>query len=106
MAEKAAEVLNIDPANTYQGYSLNDADVIAKIKRAKPDLLFVGLGSPKQEKWASKHLKELNVPLAMCVGGSFDVIAGTCQKSPGIHAKDGDWNGSGGWSRSQKDGNE
>jgi N-acetylglucosaminyldiphosphoundecaprenol N-acetyl-beta-D-mannosaminyltransferase len=89
VAENAAKVLNIDPTNTFQGYSMNDRLIIDKIKAAKPDILFVGLGSPKQEKWASKHLKELNVPLVMCVGGSFDVIAGKVRRAPVLMRKMG-----------------
>lgn len=87
VAEKAAEVLNIDPANTFQGYSMNDRAAIDKIKAAKPNILFAGLGSPKQEKWASKYLKELNVPFVMCVGGSFDVIAGKVRRAPAFMRK-------------------
>lgn len=82
VAEKAAEILGAKIAGTFHGYSMNDRIVIDKIKAAKPDILFIGLGSPKQEKWASKHLKELNVPLVMCVGGSLDVIAGRVRRAP------------------------
>ena len=89
VAEKAAEAMHIDPANTFQGYSMNDRLIIDKIKSAKPDILFVGLGSPKQEKWASKYLNELNVPLVMCVGGSLDVIAGKVKRAPVFMRKRG-----------------
>jgi N-acetylglucosaminyldiphosphoundecaprenol N-acetyl-beta-D-mannosaminyltransferase len=82
VAGKAAENLKADVAGTLQGYSMNDHLVTENIKSSKPDILFVGLGSPKQEKWAAKHLKELNVPLVMCVGGSFDVISGKVKRSP------------------------
>jgi len=81
-AEKAAKALDADVVGTYQGYSMNDRQVIEAIKSSGPDMLFVGLGSPKQEKWASKHLKELGVPLVMCVGGSLDVIAGRVKRAP------------------------
>lgn len=82
VAEKAAENLNGNVVGTFHGYSMNDWLVIDTIRNAKPDILFVGLGSPKQEKWASKHLKELGVPLVMCVGGSLDVIAGRVWRAP------------------------
>ena len=82
VAEEAAKVLDADVAGTYQGYSMNNQQVIEEIKSSGPDMLFVGLGSPKQEKWASKHLKELGVPLVMCVGGSLDVIAGRVKRAP------------------------
>jgi N-acetylglucosaminyldiphosphoundecaprenol N-acetyl-beta-D-mannosaminyltransferase len=82
VAEKAAENLRANIAGTFHGYSMNDRLAVDMIKKANPDILFVGLGSPKQEKWASKHLKELGVPLVMCVGGSLDVIAGRVKRAP------------------------
>jgi len=82
VAEEAAKVLDANVVGTYQGYSMNEHQVIDAIKKEKPDMLFVGLGSPKQEKWASKHLKELGVPLVMCVGGSLDVVAGRVKRAP------------------------
>jgi N-acetylglucosaminyldiphosphoundecaprenol N-acetyl-beta-D-mannosaminyltransferase len=82
VAEDAAKALDAEVVGTYQGYSLNDRQVIDAIKKTEPDMLFVGMGSPKQEKWAAKHLKELGVPLVMCVGGSLDVIAGRVKRAP------------------------
>jgi N-acetylglucosaminyldiphosphoundecaprenol N-acetyl-beta-D-mannosaminyltransferase len=89
VAEEAAKVLDADVAGTYQGYSMNDRQVIEAIKSSGPDMLFVGLGSPKQEKWAADHLKELGVPLVMCVGGSLDVIAGRVKRAPVLLRKTG-----------------
>ncbi|MFH1710256.1 MAG: polysaccharide pyruvyl transferase CsaB [bacterium] len=84
VASDAAKNLNANVVGTFHGYSMNDQLVIDSIKKAKPDILFVGLGSPKQEKWAAKHLKELGVPLVMCVGGSLDVISGHVKRAPFI----------------------
>jgi len=89
IAEKAANVLSANVVGSYQGYSMNDHIVIESIKKSKPDMLFVGLGSPKQEKWTAKHLKELGVPLVMCVGGSLDVIAGRIKRAPVFMRKAG-----------------
>jgi exopolysaccharide biosynthesis WecB/TagA/CpsF family protein len=50
--------------------------IIAEIRENKPDILLVGMGVPKQEKWISKNLDKLDVPVCMGVGGSFDVILG------------------------------
>jgi len=82
VAEEAVKVLDADVVGTYQGYSMNDHGAIESIKKSKPDMLFIGMGSPKQEKWAAKYLKELGVPLVMCVGGSLDVIAGRVKRAP------------------------
>ncbi len=50
-----------------------------------PDILFVALGAPKQEKWIVKNLSKLpSVKLAMGVGGSFDFISGRIRRAPKI----------------------
>ncbi|MDD5382788.1 MAG: WecB/TagA/CpsF family glycosyltransferase [Candidatus Margulisbacteria bacterium] len=64
------------------GYFSADVEVIKKIKATKPDMLFVGLGAGKQEKWLARHLKELNVPASMVIGGSLDVISGRKNRAP------------------------
>ncbi len=56
--------------------------IIAEIKENKPDILLVGMGVPKQEKWIDKNLKSLNIPVCMGVGGSFDVLSGRIPRAP------------------------
>ena len=56
--------------------------IIAEIKAARPDLLLVALGVPKQEKWIAAHLEELHVPVAIGVGGTLDVMAGVMKRAP------------------------
>ncbi|MDQ7792152.1 MAG: glycosyltransferase [Desulforudis sp.] len=71
-------------AGTHHGYfkSEEDEDVVAKIREARPDLLFIALGAPKQEIWGARYLGELDVPVVMGVGGSLDVLAGTVRRAP------------------------
>lgn len=64
------------------GYFDSDKTVCETIGNTNPDVLFVGMGSPKQEKWIYRNLKNLNVNLCMGVGGSFDVIAGRVELTP------------------------
>ncbi len=59
-----------------------DPSIIEMVRAAKPDILFVALGTPKQEKWIKMHLHELQVPLSIGVGGSFDFIAGVTKRAP------------------------
>jgi len=54
----------------------------AAIRAAKPDLLFVALGAPKQEYWIYEHGLQLSVPLLMGVGGSFEMVAGVIRRAP------------------------
>ncbi len=55
---------------------------IARIKQAKPDLLLVALGQPKGEYWIEDHLEELDVPLTIQLGASFDFVAGNATRAP------------------------
>jgi N-acetylglucosaminyldiphosphoundecaprenol N-acetyl-beta-D-mannosaminyltransferase len=56
--------------------------LINKIKQSRTDILFVGLGAGRQEKWLDLHLKELNIRVGMCIGGSLDVISGLKKRAP------------------------
>lgn len=64
----------------------NDEAELAKINRmiqeAKPDILFVGLGAPKQERWIKAYHQELGVPVSMGVGVTFEFIAGIVKRAP------------------------
>lgn len=52
------------------------------IDDANPDILWVGLGSPKQDTWMYEHRERLNVPVMIGVGAAFDFIAGTKKQAP------------------------
>ena len=64
--------------NNGQPATVEDRDkhksLISKIKMSEPDLIFVGLGAPKQEKWIFRNFFRLNSIGAMTVGGSFNYI--------------------------------
>ena len=89
VADKAklkAEALypGIQIVGTRNGYfkEEDEAQIIADIKAAQPDLLLAALGVPKQEKWLAKYKDELNVPVSIGVGGTFDVMAGVMKRAP------------------------
>ena len=56
--------------------------IVKDVRAARPDALFVGLGSPKGEIWAWRHLEALGVPATICVGAAFDFIAGRLRRAP------------------------
>jgi N-acetylglucosaminyldiphosphoundecaprenol N-acetyl-beta-D-mannosaminyltransferase len=60
----------------------HEAEVVAEVRAARPDLLFVAMGSPAQEYFLSEHLDELGVPFSLGVGGSFDHVAGLSRRAP------------------------
>lgn len=54
-----------------------NSQMIEKINDFRPDILFIGMTCPKQEKWAIKHREHLETGLAICIGNVFDWFAGT-----------------------------
>lgn len=52
------------------------------IKKSEPEILIVGLGCPKQEKFMYHHCKELGVPISFGLGASFDFEAGNIKRAP------------------------
>lgn len=86
-AEKAKENLkkkypNCNIVGTFHGYFKEDSEPIEIIKKAKPDVIFTALGFPKQEKWYLSHAQELDIPVGIGVGGSFDVLSGNIERAP------------------------
>lgn len=61
--------------------SVNDPEFIEAINASKPDLVFVALGCPKQEKWMYEHSSKINAVL-LGVGGAFPVYAGEVSRAP------------------------
>ena len=69
-------------AGTADGYWDDDAAVIAQVRAAAPQYLFLAVPSPRKEFWLRDHLDALGVPFVMGVGGSFDVVAGVVSRAP------------------------
>jgi len=59
-----------------------DADVVRRIRDAKPDFVWVGIGSPRQERWMREHLALLDVPVLVGVGAAFDFLSGNKPQAP------------------------
>ncbi len=58
------------------------ADIAAAIAASGARLLFVGMGSPRQEYWLAQHLQQTGCGVGIGIGGSFDVIAGRVRRAP------------------------
>ncbi len=82
VAKKVKEKLNTKVVGTEHGHQ-DLKKVIKKINKAKPEILLVGLGSPKQEKWIYENLAKMpSLRLAIGVGGAFDFISGRVKRAP------------------------
>lgn len=93
VAEQAKENLenkyqNIKIIGFHSGYFDHQQEliIIKQIQTLEPNLLLVGLGAPKQEKWIWQN-KSLPVKISMGVGGSIDVFAGVVNRAPALFIK-------------------
>jgi len=89
VAQAAAERLRarypdariVGSAHGYQDAAGEQA-LLADLREKQPAALLVGLGIPAQEKWIAAHQAALRVPVAIGVGGSFDVFSGRVRRAP------------------------
>ena len=100
VADKAAEKLKnkykgLNIAGTYSpsyGFEKKNDEIekiVKIINECKPDILAVGLGAPKQEKFLYKYKDKLNVPISLAIGASIDFEAGNIERAPRWMQKSG-----------------
>jgi len=89
VADKAVERMRkrfpgIRVVGTAHGYFSDEEErsIVEKVRHARPDVLFVAMGIPRQEKFIVEHLYEMAVPVSIGVGGSFDVLSGLTKRAP------------------------
>jgi N-acetylglucosaminyldiphosphoundecaprenol N-acetyl-beta-D-mannosaminyltransferase len=79
----ALVVAGIDcPPYGFETIPDEDEKILQRIRTAAPDVLFVALGTPKQEYWTAQHRSELKVAVAIPVGAAFEMIAGLVPRAP------------------------
>lgn len=92
VAEKLASIL----INRFPGFCVagiyappfraltaeENEDVMRKIEEAAPDVLWIGLSTPKQERWMHEHRDRLRVPVLVGVGAAFDIHTGELRQAP------------------------
>jgi N-acetylglucosaminyldiphosphoundecaprenol N-acetyl-beta-D-mannosaminyltransferase len=61
---------------------MDHGDTLERIRAAKPDILLVAFGNPKQEKWIRMHSRRLGVPVSIGIGGSMDILVGDVNRAP------------------------
>ncbi|MCA9942326.1 MAG: WecB/TagA/CpsF family glycosyltransferase [Anaerolineales bacterium] len=59
-----------------------DEKIVQQINKANPDIVWVGLSTPKQEKWMAAHIEKLQAPVLIGVGAAFDFHAGLKKQAP------------------------
>ena len=80
---------NIKIVGYHEGFFEKDSEekVIEEINKLQPNVLFVAMGAPIQEKWIAKHKHELKVDVAAGQGGTFDYEAGKIKRAPVVFQK-------------------
>ena len=77
------EVVTYSPPYKPEFSDEDNAAIIKAINEANPDLLWIGMTAPKQEKWTYQHWNELNIHCHVgTIGAVFDFYAGTAQRAP------------------------
>jgi len=79
----------IQIAGGQHGYLKDEEmpDLIDRINASGAEVLFIALGSPKQELWLKQYLPQLNIKVCQGVGGTFDVLCGRVKRAPLILRK-------------------
>ena len=81
------KVVGIDPA--FVKLDEEQPDIVARINAAKPDILFVALGNPKQELWMGRNAAKLDAGAMIGIGGTFNFLAGRVKRAPKWMQKSG-----------------
>ena len=92
-AAKAADVLKTKypgvqivgayyPSFGFEDDEAENMKIVEMIREAKPDILFVGLGAPKQEKWIYKYKDQHQAPVSIGIGVSFEFVSGMVKRAP------------------------
>ena len=76
------EITTYCPPMGFERDERENEKIVQLIRDAAPDLLFVGLGSPKQEIWMLRHHEACGVPVAIGIGASFEFMAGFVRRAP------------------------
>jgi N-acetylglucosaminyldiphosphoundecaprenol N-acetyl-beta-D-mannosaminyltransferase len=93
VAERAAEKIEqrwpaitvvgcYSPPLGFEKDAAENAAILQQVAAARPDVLIVGLGAPKQELWVHAHHHEIAAPVALCVGATIDFLAGEKPRAP------------------------
>lgn len=84
VARVKARFPRIDIAGSRDGYfrTEEEAEIVAAIKSSGADCLFIGMPTPRKERFLARHRHDLGTPFIMGVGGSLDVISGYVRRAP------------------------
>jgi N-acetylglucosaminyldiphosphoundecaprenol N-acetyl-beta-D-mannosaminyltransferase len=93
VAKRAAEQIHVNwpavqvvgtysPPMGFEHDQEENLEILARIAAARPDLLVIGLGAPKQELWVNNHRDQIHARAAICAGATIDFLAGEKRRAP------------------------
>jgi len=68
---------------------MDHEEILRRIEAARPEILLVAFGNPKQEQWIAMHRDRLKVPVCIGVGGTLDSLSGVIRRAPGWMQRNG-----------------
>ncbi|MFB5763517.1 WecB/TagA/CpsF family glycosyltransferase [Paenibacillus medicaginis] len=74
------------------GFEKNEEEnkrIVEMLIESRPDIVFVGVGAPKQEKWIYQHYETYRAPVSIGVGATFDFLSGSVKRAPDFMQKSG-----------------
>ncbi|MNI07857.1 putative N-acetylmannosaminyltransferase [compost metagenome] len=77
------------PSYGFENNKEENEHIVQLLIDAKPDIVFVGVGAPKQEKWIYQHYLNYQVPISIGVGATFDFISGSVKRAPNLMQRTG-----------------
>ncbi len=84
-----AEYPSLILAGNHHGYFEDSNDIVELINSSNADIVFVAMGSPKQELWITEHREQISAPICMGIGGTLDVVSGRVKWAPAFFRKTG-----------------
>ena len=84
VSEEAAKAISMQFAGLRDGYfsASQEEEVVEEILTSKADCLFIGMPTPRKERFLARYRDHLQVPFIMGVGGSLDIVAGYANRAP------------------------
>lgn len=77
------------PSYGFENNEEENKRIVHMLKESRPDIVFVGVGAPKQEKWIYRHYESYRAPVSIGVGATFDFLSGSIKRAPELMQKTG-----------------
>lgn len=77
------------PSYGFENNEEENRHIVRLLQEARPDIVFVGVGAPKQEKWIYRYYETYRAPISIGVGATFDFLSGNVKRAPKLMQKTG-----------------